>query len=46
LDEIGSQGTTTLATRFRLARKVFDLTSRYDTAISTWLNRIDPATVG
>nr|WP_284154449.1 IMP cyclohydrolase [Desulfofustis limnaeus] len=45
LAEIGSQGTTTLATRFRLAQKVFDLTSRYDTAISAWLNRIDPATV-
>jgi len=41
LAEITATGNTTLQTRFRLAVKVFDLTSRYDTAIAGWLNRID-----
>lgn len=31
------QGATTLATRFQLARKVFELTSAYDTAIARYL---------
>ena len=42
LTEINADGNTTLATRFRLARKVFELTSSYDTAIATWLRTIDP----
>lgn len=42
LSEIRAEGNTTLKTRFVLARKVFSLTSRYDTAISTWLEKIDP----
>jgi len=41
LAEITATGNTTLKTRFRLAVKVFDLTSRYDTAIARWLNQID-----
>ncbi len=41
LDELAAHGNTTVTTRFRLARKVFELTSRYDTAIAAWLNRID-----
>ena len=44
LAEIKETGNTTLPTRFELARKVFALTSRYDTAISQWLNKIDTAT--
>ena len=44
IEEIRSTGTTTLKTRFDLARKVFALTSSYDTAISKWLNRVDAAT--
>ncbi len=39
--EMKATGNTTLKTRFRLACKVFDLTSHYDTAISEWLNKID-----
>jgi len=39
--EMRASGNTTLKTRFRLARKVFALTSRYDTAISAWLEKID-----
>ena len=39
--EIKQQGNTTLKTRFRLACKVFDLTSKYDTAIIQWLNNVD-----
>jgi phosphoribosylaminoimidazolecarboxamide formyltransferase / IMP cyclohydrolase len=31
------QGATTLASRFRLARKVFALTSAYDAAITQYL---------
>ncbi len=41
LAEIKSSGNTTLATRFRLARKVFELTSRYDTTIARWLGQVD-----
>jgi phosphoribosylaminoimidazolecarboxamide formyltransferase/IMP cyclohydrolase len=39
--EIKEHGNTTLKTRFRLCVKVFALTSRYDTAISAWLDKID-----
>ncbi len=42
LAEINADGNTTLATRFRLARKVFELTSSYDTAIAAWLRTINP----
>ena len=41
ISEIKATGNTTLKTRFRLARKVFDLTSAYDTAIAKWLNAVD-----
>lgn len=41
LSEIKQSGNTTLKTRFQLATKVFDLTSRYDTAISRWLAEVD-----
>jgi len=41
LSEIKQYGNTQLKTRFRLAVKVFELTSKYDTAISTWLEKID-----
>ncbi|MBU0483189.1 MAG: IMP cyclohydrolase [Proteobacteria bacterium] len=41
--EMKKQGNTTLATRFRLAAKVFALTSKYDTAISAWLAKVDVA---
>lgn len=44
LSEVKQHGNTTLATRFRLAVKVFQLTSTYDTAIAKWLSTIDPAT--
>jgi phosphoribosylaminoimidazolecarboxamide formyltransferase/IMP cyclohydrolase len=44
LAELRERGNTTLATRFYLARKVFELTSTYDTAITQWLRDIDPAT--
>lgn len=39
--EIKETGNTTLATRFRLAAKVFQLTSTYDTTISAWLDKVD-----
>jgi len=39
--EIKAHGNTTLKTRFRLCAKVFALTSRYDTAISAWLDKVD-----
>ena len=39
--EIKEHGNTTLATRFRLAVKVFQLTSTYDTAITAWLAKVD-----
>ncbi len=38
-------GETTLKTRFILARKVFETTSKYDTAIYNYLQGIDPETV-
>ncbi len=44
LAELRARGNTTLATRFRLACKVFELTSAYDTAIAEWLRTVDPAT--
>ena len=44
LSEIKATGNTTLATRFNLARKVFALTSAYDTAIINWLSKVDSAT--
>jgi phosphoribosylaminoimidazolecarboxamide formyltransferase/IMP cyclohydrolase len=36
-----SEGETTLRTRFRLAKKVFDLTHRYDEAISRYLGGVE-----
>ncbi|MBM9602636.1 IMP cyclohydrolase [Desulfopila inferna] len=41
LNEIKSDGNTTLKTRFYLATKVFALTSQYDTAISEWLESVN-----
>ena len=41
LAELKKHGHTTLKTRFRLAVKVFELTSTYDTAIAAWLNKVD-----
>jgi len=41
ISEMKATGNTTLKTRFRLAAKVFALTSRYDTAISAWLDKVD-----
>jgi len=41
IEEIKAHGNTTLKTRFRLCAKVFALTSRYDTAISAWLDKVD-----
>ena len=41
LKEIKEYGNTTLKTRFRLMRKVFALTSVYDTTISNWLEKVD-----
>ena len=41
LQEIKATGNTTLKTRFKLARKVFALTARYDTVISAWLEEVD-----
>ncbi|MDA8166019.1 MAG: IMP cyclohydrolase [Desulfobacteraceae bacterium] len=42
LSEIKATGNTTLRTRFKLMRKVFALTSKYDTAIIGWLNKVNP----
>ena len=42
--EVKKHGNTTLKTRFRLAVKVFQLTSAYDTAIAAWLSKVDPET--
>lgn len=42
--EIKEHGNTTLVTRFRLAVKVFQLTSTYDTAIANWLAKVDTST--
>ncbi len=39
--EIKETGNTTLKTRFRLMVKVFELTSKYDTAIAAWLGKVD-----
>lgn len=44
LREIKETGNTTLKTRFLLMKKVFALTSVYDTAISTWLEKVDVQT--
>ncbi len=41
LTEIRATGNTTLKTRFKLAVKVFQLTSAYDTTIADWLVRVD-----
>ncbi|MEA2085142.1 MAG: IMP cyclohydrolase [Thermodesulfobacteriota bacterium] len=41
ISEIRETGNTTLKTRFRLAAKVFALTSSYDTVISSWLDKVD-----
>lgn len=41
IQEMKETGNTTLKTRFRLACKVFDLTSSYDTAIAKWLNSVN-----
>ena len=41
LSEIKATGNTTLKTRFRLAVKVFQLTSTYDTTIAKWLENVD-----
>lgn len=41
LKEMKETGNTTLKTRFRLAVKVFALTSSYDTTISAWLDKVD-----
>ncbi len=37
-----NDGATTLKTRFTLARKVFETTSSYDSAIASYLAKIDP----
>ncbi len=42
--EIKESGNTKLETRFRLAAKVFALTSKYDTAISQWLSKVNTDT--
>ncbi|BCO09821.1 hypothetical protein GF1_21970 [Desulfolithobacter dissulfuricans] len=44
LSEIRATGNTTLKTRFKLAVKVFQLTSSYDTAIARWLEQVDVET--
>jgi phosphoribosylaminoimidazolecarboxamide formyltransferase/IMP cyclohydrolase len=41
ISEIKETGNTTLKTRFYLATKVFELTSKYDTAIAAWLAKVD-----
>jgi phosphoribosylaminoimidazolecarboxamide formyltransferase/IMP cyclohydrolase len=40
-----NNGCTTLSTRFELARKAFDRTSAYDTAIKEYLHRLEPSHV-
>ena len=45
LAELKDKGHTELETRFRLALKVFALTSAYDAAIGQWLDRLDPASL-
>ncbi len=44
ISEIKEHGDTTLKTRFKLAVKVFQLTSSYDTEIAAWLARVDTET--
>jgi phosphoribosylaminoimidazolecarboxamide formyltransferase/IMP cyclohydrolase len=44
IKEIKNSGNTTLKTRFRLMKKVFALTAAYDTAISSWLEKVDVET--
>ena len=44
LKELKEHGNTTLKTRFRLAVKVFELTSTYDTAIAKWLKTVNVET--
>jgi phosphoribosylaminoimidazolecarboxamide formyltransferase/IMP cyclohydrolase len=44
LKELKEHGNTTLKTRFRLAVKVFELTSTYDTAITKWLKTVNVET--
>ena len=44
IKEIKETGHTTLETRFRLMVKVFDLTSKYDTAFTAWLKKVDVET--
>lgn len=39
--ELKATGNTTLKTRFKLAVKVFQLTSSYDTGIADWLTKVD-----
>ncbi len=39
--EIKATGNTTLKTRFKLAVKVFQLTSSYDTGIADWLTKVN-----
>ncbi|MCS7149420.1 MAG: IMP cyclohydrolase [Caldimicrobium sp.] len=41
LEEIKSQGNTTLKTRFELAKKVFELTSKYDEMIYSYLSTFE-----
>ncbi len=41
ISEIKATGNTTLKTRFKLAVKVFQLTSSYDTTIADWLVKVD-----
>lgn len=41
ITEIKATGNTTLKTRFMLMKKVFALTAAYDTAITTWLAKVD-----
>ena len=41
IKEMKETGNSSLKTRFRLAAKVFALTSSYDTAISKWLDKVD-----
>jgi len=40
LQEISESGTTTLETRFELAKKVFNITWHYDRAISDYLGKV------
>ncbi len=41
ISEIKATGNTSLKTRFKLAVKVFQLTSSYDTTIADWLVKVD-----